>query len=110
MKFFLKQQQKNIKRLLFSVFLNASDGAHSGSNSSPLTESWVFSWHQQVHPALVVGMLIKNPIAFLHPAGEDVIGFEAVHDAWAAVCEIHRLTTKLKSFIDGQFEGTLQLF
>lgn len=92
---------------MFSVFLNAFDGAHSRSNSTPLTESWVFSGHQQVHPAFVVGMLIENPIAFLHSAGEDVIGVEAVHDTWAVVCEIHRLTTKLKSLIDGQFEGTV---
>ena len=54
-------------------------------------------------------MLVEKPVAFLHLAGEDVIGVEAVHDTWAVLHEIHHLATKLSSLVEGQFVGILTL-
>lgn len=49
-------------------------------------------------------MLIEEPIAVGHIAGENVIYVEAVHDAGTVVHQVHHLTSKLDPLIQAHIE------
>ena len=87
-----------------SVIHNASDGADPCVPAAPLTEPLVLSRPYQVHPAPVVWLLIEEPVAICHIAGEDVIGVEEVHDIGAIIHQFHDLTSKLNTLIQPHVE------
>lgn len=87
-----------------SIVHNASDGADPCVPATPLTEPLVLSRPYQVHPAPVVWLLIEEPVAIGHIAGEDVIDVEAVHDIGAIIHQFHDLTSELDTLIQPHVE------
>lgn len=81
--------------ILILMVYDASDGADPVVPATQFAKSLVLSRPDQVHPALVVWLLIEEPIAIPNIAGEDIIHMEAIHDAATVVHQIHHLTFKL---------------
>lgn len=86
------------------IIHDASDGANPGIPAAPLTEPLVLSWLYQVHPSPVVWVLIEEPVALSHIAGEDVVYVEALHNAGTVVPQVHHLTSELDPFIQAHAE------
>lgn len=89
-----------------SLVRDESDGAHPGVNAAPLTEPLVLPWPYEVHPAPVICMLKKEPIAVSHVTGEDVVHVKVIHKAGAVVQEVRHLTTRLDPFVETHVEQT----
>lgn len=87
-----------------SVVHNASDGSDPGTPATPLAKPLVLSRPYQVHPAPVVWVLVEEPVAVGHVAGEDVVYVEAVHDTGTVIHQIHHLTSKLYPLIQAHVE------
>lgn len=88
----------------WSIVHDAFDGSDSGIPATPLTEPLILSRPYQVHPAPVVGVLIEEPVAIFHVAGEDVINVEAIHDTGTVIHKVHHLTPKLDPLIQAHVE------
>ena len=87
------------------IIHNPFDGSHYGSSATPLAESYVLAGPDQVHPPLVVWVLVEDPVTVSHVAGKDSVCVEAVHEAGAVFLEVHFLTAKLQPLVQTQVEG-----
>lgn len=89
---------------------DASDGAHPRTHTSPLIEPPVFTRAHQVLAAPVMGMLVEDPVAFLHIAGVDVVVVEALIQGGAVVSQLHHLASELRALINHHSVRTLVLW
>lgn len=88
----------------WSIVHDAFDGSDSGTPATPLTEPLILSRPYQVHLAPVVWVLVEEPVAIFHVAGEDVINVEAIHDTGTVIHKVHHLTPKLDPLIQAHVE------
>ena len=93
------KNRKFTRTILFLEIHDASEGANPGAHSSPVVVLPVLSGPQVVLPALVVGLVVHQPVAVHHVAGVDVGHAETVLDIGAVVAQLHHLTSHIRAII-----------
>lgn len=88
---------------------DSSDGADSGADASPVAEPPVLPGPHVVRPALVVGLVVQQPVAFHHVTGVEVGHAEAVLDVWAVVQHFVHLTGHVGAFVEPHLVGATVL-
>lgn len=56
---------------------------------------------------MVVGVLVKGPVAVQHVAGVDVVAAEKILHRLAVVAELHHLALKVRLLVDAHAIGPL---
>lgn len=95
-------QQKNaLKRSGTSVQVSdPSEGADPRADASPVAVPPVLSGPQVVRLALVVGLVVQQPLAVHHVAGVEVGHAEAVLDVWAVVHQLVHLAGHVGALVE----------
>lgn len=57
-----------------------------------------------MHPAPVMRMLVKEPVAADGVAGEDVVQVETLHDAGAVARQVHHQASEFGSLVQADIE------
>ena len=76
-----------------------SEGADLGAQASPVVEPPVLAGPHIVLPALVVGLVVHQPVAVHHVAGVDVGHTETVLDVGAVVAQLIHLAAHVRTIV-----------
>lgn len=85
------------------------DGADPGADAPPVAVPAVLSGPQVVHPALVVGLVVQEPVAVHHAAGVEVSHAELVLDVGAVVHQLVHLAGHVEALVEPQPVGAVML-
>lgn len=88
---------------------DSPDGPDPRADASPVAVPAVLSGPQVVHPALVVGLLVQQPVAVHHVAGVEVGHAEAVLHVWAVVHQLVHLAGHVEALVKPHPVGALVL-
>lgn len=95
-----KSGKDALKRSSTSVEVgDPSQGADSRADAAPVAVPPVLSGPQVVRPALVVGLVVQQPVAVHHVRGVEVGHAEAVLDVWAVVHQLVHLAGHVEAFV-----------
>lgn len=97
-----------MKRLLIKVG-DSPERADPWTGASPVQESTVLSRSQVVGPALVVRLVVQQPMAVHHVARVNVRHTQAVLDAGAIIAHLMHLAAHVWTLIQSYFVGTTVL-
>lgn len=85
---------------MISVEVNdSSEGADSRADASPVAVSPVLSRPQVVRSALVVRLVVQQPVAIHHITGVEVGHAEVVLDIWTVIHQLMHLAGHVEAFI-----------
>ncbi len=84
---------------------DSSEGTNSRADASPVAVSPVLSGPQVVHSALVVWLVVQQPVAIHHITGVEVRHAEVVLDIWAVVHQLVHLAGHVGAFVKPHLEG-----
>ena len=85
---------------------DSSEGTDPRADASPVAVSPVLPGTQVVHPALVVGLIVQQPVAVHHVAGVEVGHAEVVLDVGAVVHQLVHLAGHVEAFVEPHPVGT----
>lgn len=88
---------------------DSSEGTDSRADASPVAVSPVLSRPQIVRSALVVGLVIQQPVAIHHITGVEVRHVETVLDIWTVVLQLMHLAGHVGAFVKPHSIGALVL-
>lgn len=85
------------------------EGADSRADASPVAVPPVLAGSEVVHPALVVGLIVQQPVAVHHVTGVEVGHAEAVLDVWAVVHQLVHLARHVGALVQPHPVGASML-
>lgn len=87
------------------IVSDSSDGTNSWADTSPVAVSPVLSWPQVVDSALVVWLIVQQPVAIHHVAGVEVRHAEAVLQIWTVIHQLVHLPGHVEAFVKPHLVG-----
>lgn len=88
---------------------DSSEGTDSWADATPVAVSPVLSGPQVVRSALVVGLVVEQPVAVHHITGVEVGHAEVVLDIWTVVHQLVHLARHVGAFVKPHPVGALVL-